>query len=239
MKSLKSTSSMTLYEQLANTIRNDIYEGKFKQDERIPSELELSDMYSISRSTVRKAITLLVQEKLLVKIHGKGTFVASPKVVTNSHSFLSFTDNVKSMGHILVTKTIKISFQEPSHDDIEFFSLDESADEVLVIERLRFIDGIAIGIETVHFPKEYEFLKDENLDKSLYSILKDKYKIYPSMGSKTIEICYATLEESTLLDVPRGTALMLIEDKVFDSMNNPLHISKQVIRGDKFKYAIQ
>jgi DNA-binding GntR family transcriptional regulator len=77
------------------------------------------------------------------------------------------------MGHTLVTRTIKISFQAPSRDDIEFFSLNESAYEVLVIERLRFIDGIPIGIETVHFLKEYEFLKDENLDKSLYSILKD------------------------------------------------------------------
>lgn len=239
MKSLISDSSTTLYEQLANTIRNDIYEGKFKQDERIPSEIELSEIYSISRSTVRKAILQLVKEKLLVKIHGKGTFVASPKVVNNSHNFLSFTENVKSMGRTLVTKTIEISLQAPSRSDIEFFCLDEGADEILVVKRLRLIDGVPIGIETMHLTKDYEFLKNEDLNGSIYSILKDKYEIYPSTGSKTIEICYATLEESTLLDVPRGTALMLVVDKVLDSNNNPLHISKQVIRGDKFRYAIQ
>lgn len=46
-------------------------------------------------------------------------------------------------------------------------------------------------------------------------------------------------EEAELLDVPRGSALMLIEDMVYDSNGTPLHISKQVVRGDKFKYALK
>lgn len=58
-------------------------------------------------------------------------------------------------------------------------------------------------------------------------------------GSKTIELCYASSEEAELLDVPRGSALMLIEDMVYDSNGTPLHISKQVVRGDKFKYALK
>ena len=75
--------------------------------------------------------------------------------------------------------------------------------------------------------------------RQLYSILQNDYNIIPYNGSKTIELCYASQEESELLDVPRGSALMLVEDLVYDSSGTPLHISKQVVRGDKFKYALK
>ncbi|MFL0252373.1 GntR family transcriptional regulator [Clostridium neuense] len=238
MQNLNTVSSIPLYQQLANNIRNDIFNGKFKQDERIPSEIELSEMYTISRSTVRKAIANLVSEGLLIKIHGKGTFVASPKLKHTNNNFSSFTSNVASMGQQLITKIISFSFEPCTDEDIKFFSI-SSDDTVLVLKRLRLVDNIAIGVETVHFSNKYKFLLNDNMNGSLYSVLQNKYNIIPSTGSKTIEICYATIEESNLLDIPRGTALMLIEDHVFDNNSNPLHITKQVIRGDKFKYAIK
>lgn len=231
-------SSKPLYYQLAEKLRNDIFNGKFKQDERIPSEPELSRMYEISRSTVRKAISLLVKEGLLVKAHGKGTFVATPKLNNLKDSFLSFTENVKALGKTLDTKTLNIYNKIASEKETDFFNL-AKPEEILVIERLRIVNDLPIGVETVFFTKKYDSLRDENLNGSLYALLKEKYNIIPFTGSKTIQICYATLEESALLDIPRGSALMLIEDNVYDTDNNPLHISKQVLRGDKFKYAIQ
>lgn len=238
MEDLNTVSSVTLYEQLANTIRNDICDGKFKQDERIPSEIELSEMYKLSRSTVRKAISNLVDEGLLVKIHGKGTFVATSKLKHASKSFLSFTKNVAGMGQKLVTKVISFSLEPSSDDDVEFFGISPD-DTILELKRLRIVDNVPIGVETIHFTNQYKFLLDDDMNGSLYSVLEGKYNIIPSTGSKTFQLCYATLEESTLLDIPRGSALMLIEDQVLDNNSKPLHITKQVVRGDKFKYAVK
>ena len=238
MDNLKQISSKPLYHQLAEIIRNDIYQGRFKKDEQIPSEFRLSEMYNISRSTVRKAISLLVEEKLLVKIHGKGTFVTNSNIDQKNKVFMSFTSNAELLGKKLITKTQNIYYKEASKEEIEFFNLTEQED-ILVIERLRIVDGIPIGIETVFFTKKYNYLCNENLNGSLYKVLMEKYNVIPFTGSKTIEICYATKEEANILDVPRGSALMLIKDKVNDSNNKPLHISKQVLRGDKFKYAIK
>lgn len=238
MKVLDNETSIPLYDQLADKIRSDIYEGVFSRGEKIPSEFELSNMYTVSRSTVRKAISVLANENLLVKAHGKGTFVASPKMNQHASSFLSFTDNVKAMGKTLTTKTIVIRYVEPTHGKIAFFGM-MPQEKLLEIKRLRIIDKIAICVETTWFSPKYDSLMNENLNGSLYAVLKSKYNITPFTGSKTIEICYASEEEAMLLDVPRGSSLMLVEDWVYDNNRNPLHITKQVVRGDKFKYALK
>lgn len=238
METLNARTSIPLYDQLAEQIRQDIYSGKFVQGEKIPSEFELSERYAVSRSTVRKAISVLVSENLLVKAHGKGTFVSSPKVNQNNSSFLSFTDNVKSMGKTLITKTIRISHVSPSERQKRFFGLGDK-EMLLEAERLRYVDNLPICVETNWFTSAYDSLQEKNLDGSLYAILKNDYNIRPLTGSKTIELCYASSEEAALLDVPRGSALMLIEDQVYDSNGNPLHIAKQVLRGDKFRYALK
>ena len=216
MEQLNTSISKTLYDQLADQIRYDIYEGKFKQGEKIPSEFELSDIYGVSRSTVRKAISILVQENLLEKAHGKGTFVSSAKTNQKHSSFLSFTDNVKSMGQTLTTRTILVSHETPTEGQRKFFNLGVN-ESLLKIERLRYVDNIAICMETSWFMTELDSLQNKNLNGSLYAVLQKEYNIHPLTGSKTIELCYASSEESELLDVPRGSALMLIEDQVYDS----------------------
>ena len=71
MSDLCANSSVPLYCQLASKIQEDIYSGILKPDEQIPPEFDLSEMYQVSRSTVRKAIAKLVSDDLLIKIHGQ------------------------------------------------------------------------------------------------------------------------------------------------------------------------
>lgn len=238
MTQLNTQTNIPLYDQLAEQIRKDIYEGTFSQGEKIPSEFELSDMYNVSRSTVRKAISVLVAEKLLVKAHGKGTFVAAAKPTISNSTFLSFTENVTSMGKTLLTKTIRIAHTTPTERQMQFFKM-STEESLIMIERLRIIDHVPICVETSWFSQKFSSLEHKDLNGSLYSVLQNDYNITPYNGSKTIELCYASQEESELLDVPRGSALMLVEDLVYDSNGTPLHISKQVVRGDKFKYALK
>ncbi len=238
MEALNTQTSVPLYSQLAEQLRQDIYTGRFTQGEKIPSEFELSRLYNVSRSTVRKAISVLVSENLLETTHGKGTFVSSPKINQNSSGFLSFTENVRSMGKTLITRTIHMTHVVPSEHQKHFFRLDEK-EELLEVERLRYIDHIPICVETSWFTSRYDSLQEKNLNGSLYEILRNDYDIRPLTGSKTIELCYASPDEAALLDIPRGSALMLIEDLVYDNHENPLHISKQVLRGDKFRYALK
>ena len=64
------------HEKLTELLKKDILEGFYKTGDKLPSQNEMAKKYSISPSTVREAVTSLVHEKILIRIQGKGTFVA-------------------------------------------------------------------------------------------------------------------------------------------------------------------
>lgn len=76
---LNNASSLPLYEQLMINIKDEMDKGVYKAGDRIPNEAELCDLYSVSRITVRRAIQELVEEGLLERKQGKGTFVSRKK----------------------------------------------------------------------------------------------------------------------------------------------------------------
>ena len=70
MNKLNKNSSVPLYQQLVDEIKSQIDSGILKENDRIMTETELSDAYEVSRITVRKAISVLVDEDYLVKQQG-------------------------------------------------------------------------------------------------------------------------------------------------------------------------
>ena len=91
MKPLLKHSAQPLYRQLAAMLKEKIRCGELKPGEQIMTEAELSDFYQVSRSTVRKGIELLVDEGILVKRPGIGTFVSEQKIQRNVSGVLGFT----------------------------------------------------------------------------------------------------------------------------------------------------
>jgi GntR family transcriptional regulator len=89
MYSLKQSNITPLYKQLKAIIKESILNREMEPDQKIPSEIELSNKYKVSRITVRNAISELVEEDLLVKKQGKGTFVTLPKIETGNSSISS------------------------------------------------------------------------------------------------------------------------------------------------------
>lgn len=77
---LNEGSLTPLYQQLMEDIKYAIEDGKYQPEEKIPSEPELSELYSVSRITVRRAVDELCAQGYLVKKQGKGTFVGRAKL---------------------------------------------------------------------------------------------------------------------------------------------------------------
>lgn len=86
---LQQNTSVPLYRQLKDKILSDISSGKLAEGEKIPTEIELSELYNISRITVRNAVKELVAEGYLVKKQGKGTFVCLPKLSVKLFTYLA------------------------------------------------------------------------------------------------------------------------------------------------------
>ncbi|WP_155286912.1 GntR family transcriptional regulator [Lacticaseibacillus zhaodongensis] len=235
----ESLKSNTLYGQLADKLRSEITSGKYNSGSKLPTEFELRRATNLSRSTIRHALDLLVNDGTLVKIHGKGTFVReNVSSDTPRTQFLSLTSNAERLGVTMTTKLVDARLTSPTKSQQEFFTI-EPTNQLVELTRLRYIDNEPFCVETNYFTSQYKSLINKNLSGSLYKLLKTDYKIVPAGGHKTFAIAYASANEAFLLQVERNTPLMEITDYVYGPAKKPLHISRQVIRSDKYKYELQ
>ena len=89
---------LPLYQQLAELLKEEIHAGRYKQGQKLPTELELCKLYHVSRNTVRGALQQLEKENLLLRQQGKGTFVSKKKYNHHIVPARSFTDMCREIG---------------------------------------------------------------------------------------------------------------------------------------------
>ncbi|OLS35425.1 GntR family transcriptional regulator [Bacillus sp. MRMR6] len=235
---LNKQDILPLYKQLTDIFRKDIEEGKFKKGEKIPTEVELSKLYNVSRVTVRNALEELAKENLLIRKQGKGTFVNTKKLSRGIHGLQSFSDMCREIGCKPGAKVIKCIIEDANHKDIEVLQL-EPGSKIIVIERIRYADDVPVALEVSRLPERFTFLLNEDLnDTSMFSILSEKYGIVFMDTRKTIELVFATYEMSRYLNLSQGYPLLSISAVSTDKEGVPSHRSMQFIVGDKFQFII-
>ena len=102
-----SKKKLSQYERLAGTLRDRIAAGIYARGDKLPSEMELMDESRLSRSTVRHALKVLVDEGLVRTERGRGAFVAdTPEVHENNLVFSSYTKQVEGQGMKPTTRTL-------------------------------------------------------------------------------------------------------------------------------------
>ena len=101
------------YYQLASILREAITAGKFAAHQPIPSERQLEVLYSVSRTTIRQAIELLVRQGYLYRAHGRGTFVSPQKLQKGISELTSFSEDMKQRGLAPGQKILEIGLVPP------------------------------------------------------------------------------------------------------------------------------
>ncbi len=233
---LNTYLSTPLYEQLAEALRGGILDGSYEAGSLLPSEHALCEQFGVSRVTVRKALSLLMEEQLLERRPGKGTFVRMAPLRRDLKSVNSFNETCLSLGRAPMTLLLRQGMRPAPAETARQLQVPEGAD-VVEISRLRICDGFAVMIETNCFPAAYAWLLQEDLTQSLYGILRTR-GIEPGQAVHDIPLCYGTEEEAGWLGVKEGTALLQLEEVIYDGQGAPLHTSRQLIRGDRFTFRI-
>lgn len=236
MKRLQSVSSSPLYHQLMQRIADDIEKGNYPVGSRIPPEHELEETYQVSRVTVRRALAELTSEGLLERKQGKGTFVSTPRISQDLKSIHSFHDSCKKNGVRAGTRVIHVTEIDADATDIQDLNLREG-DRVVETLRVRSADGEPVTLEKNHFSTVYSYLENENLNGSLYNVLRD-YGVEPKEATHSISLAFATETQAKLLNIETGSPLIRLKEVVFDQKGRPLHNSLQLIRGDRFVFRI-
>ncbi len=240
MPKLDRNNAKPLYMQLEEILRNNISNGVWKANERIPSESELSTTYGLSRMTVRSVITQLTYDGLLYRVQGKGTFVAEPKIKAQSPSYRSIQEQFDEMGYDSEVRLLRIEKITAPDKISNFLQLPMGA-EVYFSERLRMVQGTPISLHRSFFPAvmlpdiQLDDINEEKLD----SLVEGRYGLQAVFRVETLEAVIATFRESEVLQVGRGYPLLKMEginstkDKVI------FEYTEILFRGDKFKLSLR
>src|SRR5512135_3514791 len=102
------TEGVPIYIQIRESLRADITQGLLKRGEQLPSENELALKYKVSRMTIRESIEDLVDEGLLYRRHGVGTFVAYPHLQRDHTRLTNFFDKAENEGLAVQAKLLKL-----------------------------------------------------------------------------------------------------------------------------------
>jgi len=239
---LKNDSVIPLYQQVADDIRHRIETSEYTAGQMIPSETKLCEIYQVSRITVRNAISKLVEEEILVKRHGKGTFVQNTKIDSELLSFAGFTTtwqkrNIKTYNRILAARKTEATKKVASRLNIE------EGGPVVYLKRLRYANGHAVLLEHVYLDYEkYAFLLDTDLDnKSLYAVMAEKTGLNPERSCSsltTLEAADATTDEQALLELNDRNAVLVMEETVIKDSGEVVHFTKQILSGSFFKFSM-
>lgn len=238
-----ATPPAPLYQQISAELREAIENGIYAPKDRIPSEPELSDRYGVSRITVRRAIEELCSEGYLIKHQGRGTFVSAPRINRRllQYEFArSFTDVCHDNGMEPGARLISRQIQPIHADAMEFLELPETA-LLLHIRRLRTADAIPIFEENILLPFEaYRDLMEEDLENvSIFDAVENVSGRRPShTPRRLVEAVRATSEQSSLLAIPSGDALLHLRVNFCDAKDDPLCIGSQYYVGSRYRFVL-
>jgi GntR family transcriptional regulator len=202
----------------------------------VPPERELARSYGTSRTTVRQALAELVVEGRLLRMQGKGTFVAKPKVA-QALALASYTEGMRAHGLHPQTKILDIGYVAADDQLADLLGI-RPGGRALRIHRLRLADGEPMSIDTSHLPaRRFPGLRKE-LDRrrSLYETLRTTYNIQLAEAEETIETVLADPHDARLLGVDPGLPLLLLSRHAFDSNGEPVEWAQSWYRGDRYKF---
>lgn len=237
IEKIDKNSVIPIYYQLAKIIKKQIYEGILKPGETLPAEHELVEMYGISRMTVRRALSELINAGMVYAEKGKGTFVAQPKLEDVVFELKNFHEEIKKMGlkpsaRLLGVKIVKADqplvkkLEVPLNTKCLYFRLLISAnDEPLIYEN-----------KYVIYAKQKPILESELKDPSLSSLAAMHGDYFPIMSKRVLHASVVVKEEAAVLGVPPNTPVFVVEQILYDTEKKPIGWGKSVCRGDRFKF---
>lgn len=225
---------LPLHVQIKMTLEDEILKGIY--DERIPGELELMDRFSVSRATVRQAIKKLVDQGMLKKMQGKGTFISFKPVEEWLGSFSTYSQIIKKMGMKPYAKLLSIETMSTPKE----VAATLEQEEFYNIKRIRYADDNPISIENNYYSLEIgkKIAKYDLNNVATYDLLEDM-GIQLWKAKQIITCRMPTQEECNLLDIAISVPVLFIERINFDKEGNTVEYEQSVYRSDNYAFVVR
>jgi GntR family transcriptional regulator len=229
------SSKLPLYHQLYEILRDSILRGDWQPGDLIPPEPELIRRYGVSRTTVRQVLDMLVNDGLIYRQQGRGTFVAHPTVEQALVRIVSFTEDMRQRGFKPGTRVLSLGLAPAPQDIAEKLEV-EPGEELARLVRLRLADGEPMSIEESHLVHRYcpGVLDRDYASDILRETLDRDYGIRWVRASQVIRAIPASKDVAQLLAIPYRSALLYIERVSYSQQNVPVEFLRITYRGDRY-----
>lgn len=223
-----------LYVRIQEYIAELILSGKLTPETKIQSEREFSDDLGVSRMTVRKALTELVNEGLLERRHGSGTYVAKPKVTYESHEMVNYIQAMQTRNIATTSQLLEFDEIVASRRLAETLQI-EIGNPIFRIILLRFANRVPVVLERIFFPcVRFPDLQEWDLEKSSFiDLLTGVYKNRLGPISQTVEAVSATDVIARQLRVDEGSPLLMLVKIIHNRESGvPIVFAQDYLRSD-------
>ena len=235
MSEINRVSKLPLYHQLYQLLRDDIVAGKWKPGDMLPPESELVEHYQLSRTTVRQGLDMLVQEGLIHRQRGRGSFVAHPTVEQTLVRIVSFTDDMRQRGFMPGTKVLSSTLLPAPKDIARRLGIEEGQ-ELARIERLRLADGEPMSIEVSFLIHRLcpGILEGDYATIPLREALLQNHGIRWSHARQVIRAILAPRDMASALSIEPESAMLFIERVSYSQQNVPIEFLRIYYRADRY-----
>jgi GntR family transcriptional regulator len=235
-----SHSPTPLYYQAYSFLTNLISSELFQIGDLLPPEIELAKLLNISRQTLRQTMNLLVEEGLVERFSGRGTFIREKSLRNEFFMDRSFSQQMTDLGKITHSKIIecikgKIDKNAPGLLHTNFGA------PCLYLTRLRYVDQIPVVLQKAVILTErcpdiaaHDFTKE-----SLFQIFTEIYKLMIAEIYHEVNAVIVPEKYTQLLEINPASPVLLERSITYLSNNEPIEATTSYYRSDKYKYSVR
>lgn len=226
-------------ERVMDALAEYIDKTGLKPGDAVPSERMLSEMWQVSRGTVREALGRMCREGILIPIQGRGTYVAPEKEHIEMKTMISFSGAFSGKGRTLASRVLAQRLEEADEYLSGILHI-TPGEKVHVLSRVREIDGKKLLLEISHIPAErcpgLEKISFESA--SLYSILEIHYGIYMDHQDISVQLSSASETEARYLDIRPGDPVFVEKGTAYDRNGQAAEYTKTIMDARKGNYTV-
>lgn len=239
---LSHTPGQSRYGKLALALRDRIVQGEWTPGEVIPAESSLAQSYGVALGTIRQALALLVEDGVLQRRHGKGTFVTKGVDGASMMRFFRFRGVDDASSEAPQSRILSSRLRTATTQEANAFSVVKTA-QVLQLERLRSIGNEPCLLETIVLPLPlFGKLVDSDTDAwddLLYPMFQQRCGVVIQKTQDSLSFSQLNATQAKRLKLAPAHPCVLVERHAFDMAGRCVEL--RTTRGDafSFKYTAQ
>ncbi|MFZ2717989.1 MAG: GntR family transcriptional regulator [Lactococcus chungangensis] len=226
--------------RIHDEIKHQIETGVFEVGQRLPSERVMAEQFGVSRMTLRQAVTSLVEEGILTRYVGSGTFVASDRVREKMRGTTSFTEIIQNLGKTPSSKVL--SYQKTKANEVECDKLQlKKGAQIIRMERIRYADELPICYEVASIP--YRLIEDfakNDIANHFYDTLANAGKKI-GRSEQIISAKIVNKEIANFLSIKQSSAILALTQISYfaNSDETPFEYVLSQYVGERFEFYLE